>query len=72
MPNTPRAPRSRQPQQRARNQKKKMFVLGKGCGHLASASELNLGQFGARGGVSRGRVLPIPQYDPKRRGCTPL
>ena len=31
--------------------KKKVCVLGMGCGHLASASELNLGQVGARGGA---------------------
>ena len=37
-------------------EKKKVCVLGKVCGHLASASELNLGQSGARAGASRGRV----------------
>ena len=37
-----------------------MCVLGKGCGRLASESELDFGQFGARGGASRARVLPIP------------
>ena len=45
----------------------KVRVLGKVCGHLASASELNLGQFEARGGASRGRVLPIPPFDHKGR-----
>ena len=40
--------------------KKKVRVLGMGCGHLASASELNLKQVGARGSASRGHVLPIP------------
>ena len=52
--------------------RRKVCVLGKGCGHLTSASELNLGQFGARGGASRGRFLPIPPFDHKRRGYTPL
>ena len=52
--------------------KQKVCVLGKGCGHLASASKLNLGQFGARRGASRGRVLPIPPFDHKSRGDTPL
>ena len=47
---------------------KKVCVLGKGCGHLASASELNLGQFGAHGGASRRRVLSIPPFDHKSRG----
>ena len=37
--------------------KEKMGVLGMGRGHLASASELNLKQFWARGGASRGRVF---------------
>ena len=45
---TPRAPRSRQPQQRARKKKKKVYVLGKACGHLASGSELNLEQQDSR------------------------
>ena len=49
-----------------------MCVLGKGCGYLARASERNLGQFGAREGVSRGRVLPIPLFDLKSRGYTPF
>ena len=45
--------------------KEKVCVLGKGCGHLASASELKLVQFGARGGASRGSVFPIPPFDQK-------
>ena len=52
--------------------KEKVYMLGKGCGHVASASELNLGQFGARGGASRGRVLPILPFDHKSRGYTPF
>ena len=34
-------------------------MLGKGCGHHASASELSLELFGERGGASRGRALPV-------------
>ena len=34
-------------------------MLGKGCGHHASASELSSEPFGERGGASRGRVLPV-------------
>ena len=49
--------------------RKKMCVLGKVCGYLASASELNLGQSGARAG---GRVWPIPPFMQKIRGYTPL
>ena len=49
-----------------------MCVLGKGCAHLASASELNLGQLAARGGASRGHVLPIPPFDHKSKGYTPI
>ena len=52
--------------------KKKVCVLGKGCGHLASASDLILGLFGARGGASRGRVLPAPPFDPKSRDIPPF
>ena len=52
--------------------KKKVCVLGKVCGHLASASELNLGKPGARVGASRGRVWPIPPFDQKNRGYTTL
>ena len=48
-----------------------MSVLGKVCGHLASSSELNSGQSGARAGASRGRVRPIPPFDHKFRGYTP-
>ena len=51
---------------------KKVCVLGKGCGHLTSASELNLRQLGVRRGASRGRVLPIPPFDHKIKGYTPL
>ena len=52
--------------------KKKARVLGMGCGHLASASELNLKQVGARGSASRGRVLPVTPFGLKRRGYTPF
>ena len=45
---------------------------GEGCAHLASAPELNLGQFGALGGASRGRVLPIPPFEHKIRGIPPF
>ena len=46
-------------------------MLGKVCGHLARASELILGQSGARAGASRGRVWPIPPVDQKIRGVYP-
>ena len=52
--------------------KEKVHVLGKVCGHLASASELNLEQSGARAGASRGRVWTIPPIRQKSRGYTPL
>ena len=51
--------------------KEKVHVLGKVCGHLASASELNLEQSGARAGASRGRVWLIPRFDQKIRGVYP-
>ena len=54
------------------SENKKVYVLGKVWGNLASASELNLGQSGARAGASRGRVWPIPPFDQKSRGYTPL
>ena len=38
--------------------KKKLRVLGMGCRHIASSSEWNLKQDGARGRAFRGRVLP--------------
>ena len=44
---------------------RKVCVFGKGCGHLASASERNLRRFGANGGASRRRVLPIPPFGHK-------
>ena len=52
--------------------KKKVCVLAKVCGQLASASELNSGQSGARAGTSRGHVWPIPPFDQKIWGYTPL
>ena len=52
--------------------KEKVHVLGKVCGHLASASELNLEQSGARAGASHGRVWLVPPFDQKRREYTPL
>ena len=52
--------------------KKKVRVLGKVCGHLASVSELNLGQSGARAGACRGRVWSIPPFDQKIRRYTPV
>ena len=45
---------------------------GKGCGHLASASELNLGQFGAREGACRGRVCLYPRLATKAGGIPPF
>ena len=42
--------------------KKKAGMLGMGCGHLASASELNPEPVGASENASRGRVFPIPQF----------
>ena len=56
----------------ALDKKRNVCVLGKDCGHLASASELNLGQFGARWGASRGRVSPIPPFDHEKQGVYPL
>ena len=47
-------------------------MLGKGCGHLARASDLNLRQFAARGGASRGRVSIIPPFDHQAGGVPPL
>ena len=51
---------------------KNVCVLGKVCGHLASASGLNLGQSGTRAGASHGRVWLVPPFDQKRREYTPL
>ena len=66
IPNTPPAPWCRWPQQRARKKTKKACVLGMGCGHLASASWLNLRQVGARGSASHGRTCfayaPFPFF----------
>ena len=42
--------------------KRRACVLGMGCGHLASASYLNLEPVGARGNVSPRRVFPILPY----------
>ena len=39
---------------------------------VARASEMNLRQFGARGGASRGRVLPETSFDQKSTGYTLL
>ena len=47
---------------------KKVRALGKVCAHLASASQLLLGQSGARASTSRGRVSPICPIDQKSRG----
>ena len=52
--------------------KKQVCVLGKVYWHLASGSELNLGQSGAHAGASRGLVWPISPIDPKIRGYTPI
>ena len=41
---------------------KKAGVVGMGCGHLGSASDLNSEPVGACGSASRGRVLPIPPF----------
>ena len=60
------------PQQRARKRNRKVCVLGKVCGHLASASKLNLGQSGVRAGASRGSVWRIPPFDQKSKGYTPV
>ena len=51
---------------------KSVRVLAKVCGHLTSASELNLWHSGARAGSSRRRVWPIPPFDRKSRGYAPL
>ena len=50
--------------------KKKVRVLGKVCGHLASALEQLLGQSGARASASRGWVWPISPIDRKSMGYT--
>ena len=72
-PVRPRARRgSVSPNNGLKNKNKKMCVLGKVCGHLASASEQILGQSGARTSASRGRVWPIPPIDPKNRRYTPV
>ena len=52
----------------ALKKKKRVYVLGKVCGHLASASELS----GARGGASRGLVWPYPRFAKKSKGYTPI
>ena len=52
----------------ALEKKKRVYVLGKVCGHLASASELS----GARGGASRGLVWPYPRFAKKSKGYTPI
>ena len=54
------------------NNKKKVRVLGKVCGHLASASELLLGRSGVRARASRGRVWPISPNVQKCRGYIPI
>ena len=42
-----------------KKEKQNVFMLGMGCGHLASASEqFKLMQVGARTGTSRGPVFP--------------
>ena len=51
--------------------KQEVRMLGKVCGQLASASELNLEQSGARAGASRGRVVPIPPFENIIRGVYP-
>ena len=50
----------------------KVWVLGKGCGRLASASKLNLGQVGSSGGAPGGRVLPIPPFNHKIGAIPPF
>ena len=54
------------------NNNKKGVSARQGLRHLASASELNLRQSEARAGASRGRVWPIPPFDKKTGGYTPL
>ena len=44
-------------------EKKRCTCSARPAGTFASASELNLGQSGARAGASRGRVWPIPLFD---------
>lgn len=48
------ASRLRQPQHRARKKKERVLSIGRGC--LASVSEYNSRQLGARAGIFRGRV----------------
>ena len=72
IPKTLRAPRGPVSPNNVLEKKRKVCVLDKVCRHLASASELNSGQSGARAGASRGRVWPIPPFDQKIRGYTPL
>ena len=67
----PTAPRCRQPQQRARKNRKTACVLCIGCGRLVlpASSELNLRQIGPRAGTSRGRTcFPYPPFGGEKRG----
>ena len=48
------------------------FMTSVCCGYLASASELNLGQFGAREGACRGRVCLYPRLATKAGGISPF
>jgi len=45
------------------NKNKKACLLWMGCERLASASEYNVRELGARAGISRGYVCPTPVSD---------
>ena len=51
--------------------KKKVSVLGMGCGRHGSASEWNFRPSGASVGAFRGRFLAVPSHDPKNLGVYP-
>lgn len=68
----PRVPWSLSPEQRARKETGNVCTLTKGWGRLATALELWLGQFGARKGASRGRLMTITPFHEKCGGYTPI
>ena len=53
-------------------EKTKVCVLGMGCGHHGSVSELNSEPFGASASTFRGCFFSVPPNDRISRGFTPL